>query len=61
MKHYLIGKLITIISMEDEPHYTGRTGIVQSVDSYGQLHGTWGGLAVNPLVDKYVVIQDASY
>lgn len=58
MKHHLIGKLITIIYMEGEPHYTGRSGIVNHVDDIGQLHGTWGGLAINPMIDKYVVIQD---
>ncbi len=58
MKHHLIGKLITIIYMEGEPHYAGRSGIVNHVDDIGQLHGTWGGLAINPMIDKYVVIQD---
>jgi hypothetical protein len=56
MKH-LIGKEIRIISMDGEPHYTGKQGIVKSVDGIGQLHGSWGGLAVNPDVDSFEVLE----
>ena len=38
-----------------EPHYCGRVGVVTHIDSMGQLHGTWGGLAVIPGEDSYVV------
>ncbi len=58
MKHHLIGKLIVIVYMDGEPHYNGRQGIINHVDDWGQLHGTWGGLAVNPEVDKYLVIAE---
>jgi hypothetical protein len=58
MLHHLIGKLIVIVYMDGEPHYTGKQGIVQHIDSAGQLHGTWGGLAVNPSIDKYVIVQE---
>jgi len=44
--------------MKDEPHYTGRQGIVTIVDDAGQLHGTWGGLAVLPDVDRFIVINE---
>ena len=44
--------------MDGEPHYTGKQGIVQHIDSIGQLHGTWGGLALNPSIDKYVIVQE---
>ena len=57
MKH-LIGKKIRIISMFGEPGYDDRQGIVKSVDSMGQLHGSWGGLAVNPEVDEFEVIDN---
>jgi hypothetical protein len=53
----LIGREIRIISMFGEPGYEGSQGIVKSVDSMGQLHGTWGGLAVNPEVDEFEVIK----
>ena len=58
MKHYLIGKLILITHMEGEPHMMGKQGIVTHVDSSGQLHGTWGGLAVLPMVDKFIVLEE---
>ena len=57
MKH-LIGKEIRIITMVGEAHYDGRQGIVGSVDDMGQLHGSWGGLAVNPEVDTFEVIEN---
>ena len=51
-----IGDCITIISMKYNPNipgdkeacesYNGRSGVVTSIDDIGQLHGTWGGLAV---------------
>ena len=48
-----VGDKITIIEMSGEPNYCGREGIVTSIDSMGQLHGTWGGLAVIPGTDVY--------
>lgn len=57
MKH-LIGKKIRIIEMEGEPNYSGRVGIVEMVDDMGQLHGSWGGLAVVPDADKFEVIGE---
>lgn len=51
-------KKIQIIEMENEPDYTGRIGIVTHVDDLGQLHGTWGGLAVIPENDYFKVIED---
>jgi hypothetical protein len=58
MQHHLIGKLIIIVYMDGEPHYTGKQGMIQKVDSTGQLHGTWGGLALNPAIDKYIIVQE---
>ena len=37
--------------------YVNREGVITSVDDIGQLHGTWGGLAVIPEVDRFFVIQ----
>ena len=56
----LIGKRIRIVSMDDElrgEEYKGREGIVVHVDSMGQLHGTWGSLAVIPETDRFVVLD----
>lgn len=56
-----LGKKIRIRFMDDAlsgAKYNGREGVVEYVDSMGQLHGTWGGLAVIPEVDRFVVIDD---
>ncbi len=52
-----IGDKIRIISMQDEPQYEGKTGIVEFIDDIGQIHGTWGGCALIPEVDKYEIIR----
>lgn len=54
-----VGDKIRIISMEDvrANDYNGKEGIVEYIDSIGQLHGTWGGLAVIPECDTFVVIK----
>lgn len=52
-----VGDKIIINYMKDEPDYWGREGIVTSIDSMGQLHGTWGGLAVLPNEDDYTLIK----
>lgn len=52
------GDKIRIIKMVGEPLYTGKEGIIEFIDSAGQLHGTWGGLAVIPGVDQFEVINN---
>lgn len=51
-------KKIRIKSMMGEPSYAGREGYVQYVDDAGQMHGTWGGCAVDPNVDEYDEIEE---
>lgn len=51
-----VGDIIKIIEMLGEPRYTGKTGVVEHIDSMGQLHGSWGGLAVQPENDRFEVI-----
>lgn len=51
LKTVYTGRMIEIVYMKGEPKYTGRQGVVELVDDMGQLHGTWGGLAVDPNVD----------
>lgn len=55
------GDVIRIIRLDDpyDSTYPGRTGEVLWVDDAGQLHGTWGGLAVIPEVDEYEIIKHA--
>lgn len=52
-----VGDTIRITFMAGEPHYIGRIGIIEYIDSIGQLHGTWGGLAVIPGEDQFVVLK----
>jgi hypothetical protein len=55
---HLIGKMIVIVYMEGEPHMTGRLGEVEYVDDANQLHGTWGGLAVQPDHDQFIIVDE---
>ncbi len=54
-----VGDKIRIIYMSVEPNYSGREGVVNSIDSLGQLHGSWGGLAVIPGEDDFEIIEKA--
>lgn len=53
-----IGTGIMIVSMKDEPHYSGRFGVVTHIDDAGQIHGTWGGCALIPGVDTYYILDE---
>lgn len=55
-----IGDTILIVRMDDDrgkdlqaKSYDGRAGVVESIDSLGQIHGTWGGLALIPGKDRF--------
>lgn len=54
---HLIGKRIRIEHMDGEVGYDGKEGVVNYCDSMGQLHGTWGGLAVQPENDSFTVLN----
>lgn len=45
--------------MKDEPHYKDREGVVTHIDDAGQIHGTWGGCAIIPEIDTYVILNRA--
>lgn len=54
-----IGDKIRIIKMNDPysgERYSGKEGYVNRIDDIGQLHGTWGGLAVIPEEDEFIVL-----
>lgn len=53
-----VGDKIRIISMAGEPQYSGKEGVIQFIDSMGQIHGTWGGCAVIPSEDSFVKVDD---
>lgn len=51
-----IGDKLRIITMQGEPQYTGKEGIVQYIDDAGGVHGTWGGLVLLE-GDKWEIIE----
>lgn len=53
------GDTIRIVEMVGEPRYSGKIGIVEYVDSTGQIHGTWGGCAIQPEHDIFEILQHA--
>ena len=55
---YKVGMKIRIIDMAGEPQYSGEEGTITSIDSMGQLHGTWGVCAVIPGEDSFVKVDD---
>ena len=57
MTQYQVGDKIKICDMDGEPQYTGKEGVITSIDDMGQLHGTWGGLAVNPHFDVVRILE----
>ena len=46
--------------MNSEPEYTGREGTVRKIDDMGQIHGTWGGLALHEGEDSFTILGSAS-
>ena len=57
MEKVKIGDTIKIINMEGEPRYTNREGVVTHIDDAGQIHGTWGGCAIIPEVDEFIILE----
>ena len=56
-----IGDKIVIKGFKgDEPSaddYIGKTGVVESIDDIGQIHGSWGSLSLLP-TDEYEVLAE---
>lgn len=51
-----IGDKIRIIHLKGEDdRYNGLEGIVEHIDDMGQLHGSWGGLAIIPEEDDFEI------
>ena len=53
---YKIGDKIKIINMVDEPQYKDKEGVIEYIDSIGQLHGSWGGCAIIPRVQNTILV-----
>lgn len=56
--NFKAGQRIRIIDMYGEPEYAGKIGIITHIDDAGQLHGTWGGLAVIPEDDVVEILEE---
>lgn len=56
-EHFLKQKIRIEHLQGEDTRYDGKEGIVTYVDSMGQLHGTWGGLAIIPEIDKFNIID----
>lgn len=55
-----VGDKIRIVKMDDDLsgiEYEGREGVIEFIDSMGQLHGTWGGLVIIPEVDVIQILS----
>lgn len=54
-----VGDEIKILFLDDirGMDYIGRTGEVTLIDGIGQIHGTWGGLAIIPETDSYELLD----
>lgn len=54
-----VGDKIRIIHLSGEDtRYDGKEGTITHIDSLGQLHGTWGGLAVIPEEDDFEILNN---
>jgi len=56
-----VGDTIRITKLDDpyDHSYVGREGVVEFIDSMSQIHGSWGGLAIIPGEDDFIVIRRA--
>ena len=50
-------KIGDTIKMEGEPQYKDREGVITHIDDAGQIHGTWGGCALIPEIDTFVILN----
>lgn len=52
------GMKVRIIHLDGEDNrYDGKEGVIEYVDAIGQLHGSWGGLAIIPNVDEFELVD----
>ena len=55
---YTVGQKIHINHLQGEDNrYDGREGIITHIDGIGQLHGTWGSLAIIPEQDDFYIME----
>ena len=58
MKYEIGMKILIIHVVDDIVDYSGRVGVITHIDDIGQLHGTWGGLALIPSIDDFIILED---
>lgn len=52
------GMKVRIIHLDGEDNrYDDKEGVIEYVDAIGQLHGSWGGLAIIPDVDEFELVD----
>ena len=57
--NYQVGMKVHINHINDPyANYDGREGMIVHIDDMGQLHGTWGSLALVPEEDSFDIIYD---
>lgn len=58
MKYEVGMKVFIIHIVDDAEDYFGRVGFITHIDDIGQLHGTWGGLALVSDLDNFIVVEE---
>ena len=58
MKYEVGMKIFIIHIVDDAEDYFGRVGYITHIDDIGQLHGTWGSLALVPDLDNFIVVEE---
>ena len=53
-----VGDRVKIINMTGDEKMNGKIGEVTLIDSFGQLHGSWGECAIIPLIDKFEIVKN---
>lgn len=56
---FKVGDLIFIEYMKGEPQYKNKSGKITTIDDIDQIHGTWGGCALVPDLDKFKKIDNS--
>jgi len=57
MKMPSVGDHLRIVKMAGEPQYANRDGWVTHIDDARQIHGTWGGCALIPGDDEWIILE----
>ena len=58
MKYEVGMKIFIIHIVDDAEDYFDRVGYITHIDDIGQLHGTWGSLALVPDLDDFIVVEE---